>query len=288
MAKILADSKLEKLLLKKALVLEPEIDKSQIRPASIDLRLGRIYDRYGEELSDNQGTYHLLPGKKYYMETMEEIKTDINGEYSFHIIPRSSFGRALVSISPLESYMTIGPRSNAGKIKCSIKSGIFDIDVKVGDKIIQLIGFKGNTSESNNYHLSIGKFLDPLIHKSAAPAEGVRDSELFTDSCKTYKIADRDTYVKCISNETVNYSDKKRAAIVECHSRGRAFSKGSKMNISYVDPGYSGSLFGLIIGEENHEKINRGEKFLSVREYEIYGKVKEGYNSKKVGSHYNH
>ncbi len=278
MGKVLSDSKLEKLLKKGTLEFYPKVEKQQIKPASIDLRLGRVYDEFGNELNtDSEGWYHLIPKTKYYVETLERVRTDSNKNYSFYIIPRSSFSRALINISPTDGNYSMRELTKPENIKCSLENGPFNINVRRGDTIVQLVVIKGSNNPARSFYFQGREMRHPLANKAVAPANGVRDDELFLNipiDC----VVDKNTPIKYISDGRLNYSDAKHAAIVY------STDYGSKINVSYVDPGYSGTLFGLFMTGGSPQKINLKGKLLKIQEYEIHGKVKKDYN--KSDSHY--
>ncbi len=318
MKKIMADSKLEKMLARGNLELSPRIEKEQIRPASIDLRVGKIYDAIyhrerhayypGNEVGkDADGVYHLKAGRHYCVETLEKVDFK-GGADSFYVIPRSSFGRSLVSVGLLEENLhnsggvrhavsdaseyeekredsTIKP-GYSGKIALSLSSASFGVDLKKGDRIVQLVGIEGEGEGGNTYSMHIGKFLGSLLGKTVKPANGVKDDTLFTDMYLESLVASEKTAVKCQTKETVNYSDDMRAAIVLCYSKGRALDSDRSVNVSYVDPGYSGRLFGMLSGDGVPEVVRTGDRLLYVKEYKVSGIVKRSYADKKTGSHY--
>ena len=278
MGKVLSDSKLEHLLKKGTLEFYPKVEKEQVKPASIDLRLGRVYDEFGNELNaDSEGIYHLMPKTKYYIETLERVRTGANKNYSFYIIPRSSFSRALINIFPTDGNYARGPLPKPENIRCSLENGPFNINVRKGDSIIQLVVIKGNNKPARSFYLRGGEMRHPLANKAVTPANGIRDDELFLNIPIDY-VVDKNTPIKYISDGRLDYSDAKHAAIVY------STDYGSKINVSYVDPGYSGTLFGLFMTGGSPQKINLKGKLLKIQEYEIHGKVKKDYN--KSDSHY--
>ncbi|EFD92919.1 MAG: hypothetical protein BJBARM5_0292 [Candidatus Parvarchaeum acidophilus ARMAN-5] len=285
--KILADSKLEQLIDNGYLTLSPKLEDYQIRPASIDLRLGKIYDSSGKEIPyDLEGLYHLEPKHHYYMDTLESVSTNIKSNINFYVIPRSSFGRSLVNISPVEGYLKISSNFASNKLLCSIEPGNLAVDIRKGDRIIQLVGVKGNDNNNKRYTFHIGDILVPKIDLKVTPTDGIKDNELFYKYYEQNIKICRDTYIKCISKEKVDYSGNNMAAIATCYSIGSLGLVNKRKNLSYVDPGYSGNLFALIMGEDSECILKVGDNVLDLKEYKIYGKVKRGYKDSSIKSHY--
>ncbi len=303
MDKIFADSALARLISNSDISFSRKLLEKQLQPASIDLRLGKVYtlkpsktpvnlwdEPQYNEVPAQGGVYNLQPRKLYFFESMENLKVSDKVD-EIYIAPRSSFGRALVNIIGLtdETYFRIQTPFK-GRIFCSLYSNSFPLSVNKGERIVQLISIKRVDGVTRTRRLHLSKFLKPKDSVTANISNGIKDSELFDELDSEGLILGPNGCVKGITAEKIDYSTGDTASIVEYFGGQMQAVYGSVLlNTGYapfIDPGFSGTVFGVVSGSPFPKTARIGDVLLDLREYELTGRVRKLYGSKNLGSHY--
>lgn len=303
MDKIFADSALARLIAKNDIQISPKPELKQLQPASIDLRLGRVYKlrpsktpvepwdepKY-DEVNPRGGVYNLKPRQLYFFDTIERIKVSDEVD-EIYTAPRSSFGRALVNIVGLsgEIYFRI-PTPFKGRVFCSLYSNSFPLSIRKGERIVQLVSIKRVDGVTRIKHMHLGRLLKPRDAVSVDISSGVKDDMLFDELNAKRAVLGRDACLKGITSEKIDYSAGDTAAIVEyLGGQMKAVYGAALLNTGYapfIDPGFSGTAFGVLTGSPFTKVAKKGDILIDMREYEVLGKVRKLYGSKNLGSHY--
>ncbi|MCW1296503.1 MAG: 2'-deoxycytidine 5'-triphosphate deaminase [Candidatus Parvarchaeota archaeon] len=313
---ILADSMIRAYMESGLIKIEPR--PNELQPASIDLRLGKIFElesvkypnlenlvknndngfseyvkaidkleekieiKYRELPFESDDSILLRKGKLYFFETLERLCISDKVDEIF-LASKSSLARLLVDLIPLGKEVMYKEKTPfSGKIFGNLISRVFDIKLYKNQKIMQCIFIEGSPTHISEIHVGDG-FLKPVDGGTI----DVRhlDNEIYEklkdDHILLHHFTPGNEFFLAISNEDVDFSSAENAGIIlPYHSMKRTCIA------PFIDPGYKGKITLTLIGGAIPKIIKKGDGIADMLVHKMKGKVLRPYGHQELGSKY--
>lgn len=302
---ILADSIIKEHMKDGKIKFGRRLNKKQIQPTSVDLRLDKVYKRkfvgdvvdtldpryWDEEVDNENGEYNLEKGKYYLFSIKEDLKVTKDVDM-IYMAPRSSLARSMVKVTPLTengNYWVHTPMNyRSGEIFGSMYPKSFPLKIKTGERVVQSIFIENDGPPAEMKKLKIGGMKVPKKYGKVDINNGVKESELYDETDLSRVILTGCKDIKATSEEEVDYSDGKKAGIVMPYG-GKFSTTDTGLNTGWAplaDAGYKGRLTGILEGSPFVKIAEKGDNFLEMLEINVRGRVDKLYGDKSLGSHY--
>lgn len=319
--KVLSDSEIKRLIKEGQLEIDPMPEEKAFQPASIDLKLGKVYmQKSGSEPIDTMAIEDeddlleeivfdsetaVNEGKFRVLETEESIR--IPEGHVARVFQRSRYGRILAEAFGFGLKGDDNPLITSGKkekVRYALKPFV-DTKLYRGERVSQLVIFDMKdespdtshqkklleTSENTMECSSCGNILlhaqDVYMPKAgifldpSKPADMENDFEKFDG-----RFLQRGRVYLATSRETFKFSDK-MAGIVEASPCACFCGMQNYLHAcfaGFVDPGYQGGIMMQIYS--NWGRIDREGPLTIMTVYPVKGDVERPYGSPKlVSSH---